>query len=192
MALEITFRELFTQLNDLKATLDPLRCLLPEDPHNVEVVFVQHLRESVESVNGWLDHCLEHLQTAQNALGHANLNRPRRALTLCQTSFDEAERTFAAELLSFDKLREITRLGARHRDTSRLRDIWRTWSHNMMKDLDVCRYELGLTRKALTACWQELAEHAAQTSISVRTTNIGQKIKAPNLGTRRDIGERVT
>ena len=53
MALEGTFRELYGQLQKLKETLDPLRCLLPDDPLNLEVSLVQHLRESVESVSGW-------------------------------------------------------------------------------------------------------------------------------------------
>jgi hypothetical protein len=81
MALEATFRELFRQLKRLKEMLDPLLCLLPDDPLNMEVALVQHLRESVETVSGWLDECLEQSQTAQDALGHsADLNRSRRAL----------------------------------------------------------------------------------------------------------------
>src|ERR1700756_5737233 len=105
MALETTFRELFRQLKRLKETLDALRCLLPDGPLNVEVALVQHLRESVDSVSGWLDDCLDQSQAAHDALGHpADLNQSRRALTRCQVSFDEAERTFSAELVSYDKL----------------------------------------------------------------------------------------
>ncbi len=179
MALENTFRELFTQLKKLKETLDPLRCLLPDDPLNVEVALVQHLRESVDSTNGWLDDCIEQVQAAQKALGHADLNRPRRALTQCQRSFDAAEGTFSSELLSYDKLREIVSLGARRKG------IWRIWSQNVKRDLDTCRYELDLTRKALTACWQELAEYAGTTNISVQATNVGQQITA----SRSELGE---
>ena len=179
MAVENTFRELFRQLMKLKETLDPLRCLLPEDPLNLEVALVQHLRESVDSINGWLNDCIEQLQAAQNALGHADLNRPRRALAACQKSFDETERAFSSELLSYDKLREVVSLGARRKG------IWIIWSQNVKRDLEVCRYELDLTRKALTACWQELAEHAGRMNISVQTTSIGQQITSG----RSELGE---
>jgi hypothetical protein len=180
MALETTFRQLFGQLKRLKEMLDPLRCLLPDDPLNLEVALVQHLRESVETVSGWLDDCVDQLQAVQDSLsGSGDLNRSRRTLTRCQASFDEAERTFSAELLSYDKMREITGLGARRRG------IWLIWSQNVKRDLDTCRYELDLTRKAFTACWQELAEHAGTTNISVQTTNVGQQITAG----RSEIGE---
>jgi len=173
MTLEATFRQLFAQLKKLSEMLDPLRCLLPDDPLNIEVALVQHLRESVETASGWLDDCLEQSQSALQTLGHsADLNRSRKALSQCQASFDEAERTFSQELLSYDKIREIAGLGARRKG------VWMIWSNNVKRDLDVCRYELDLARKALTACWQELAEHAGTTNISVQATNIGQQITA--------------
>jgi len=172
MTMELTFRQLFEQMKRLKEMLDPLRCLLPDDPHNMEVALVQHLRESVETAGGWLDDCLDQSQAAQENLGRSDLNRSRKALTRCQTSFDEVERTFWAELLSYDKMREIEGLGARRRG------IWLIWSHNVKNDLDVCRYELDRTRKALTACWQELAEYAGTTSLSVQTSLVGQQIRA--------------
>jgi len=76
-------------------------------------------------------------------------------------------------------MREITGLGARRKG------VWLIWSHNVKRDLDVCRYELDLARKSLTACWQELAERAGTTNISVQATNIGQQI-TPR---RSEIGE---
>lgn len=171
MALEGTFRQLYGQLQKLKETLEPLRCLLPDDPLNLEVSLVQHLRESVDSVSGWLDDCLQQAQAACKATGHAvDLNGARLALTLCQNGFHDAERTFSAELLAYDKVREIARLGARRRG------VWLIWSSNVKRDLEGCRYELDATRKALTACWQEIAERAGTTNISVQATNVGQQI----------------
>ena len=172
MALETAFRELHAQLKKLKETLDPLRCLLPDDPFNLEVALVQHLRESVDGVSGWIDECLQQSQVAQQGVGQpADLNRARRALTLCQASFHEVECAFSHELLSYEKLRDVASLGARRKG------VWRIWSHNVRRDLDVCRHELDTTRKALIACWQELAEHAGTTNVSVQATNIGQQIR---------------
>jgi hypothetical protein len=145
MALEGTFRQLFAQLKKLNEMLDPLHCLLPDDPLNMEVALVQHLLESVETASGWLDDCLEQSQSALHRLGNwADLNRSRKALSQCQASFDEVERTFSTELLSYDKIREITSLGARRKG------VWLIWSNNVKRDLDVCLHELDLTRKALT------------------------------------------
>jgi hypothetical protein len=44
----------------------------------------------------------------------------------------------------------------------------------------------------LARCWQEIAEHAGATSVSVRTTNVGQRIVAkPSDG--KDLAyERIT
>src|ERR1700751_5052108 len=127
MALETTFRELFRQLKRLKETLGGLRCLLPDDPLNVEVALVQHLRESVDNVSGWLNDCLDQSHAAQDAQA-ADLNRVRRALAGCQASFDEAERAFSAELSSYDKLREIVGLGTRRKG------VWLIWSQNVKRD----------------------------------------------------------
>ncbi len=100
-----------------------------------------------------------------------DLRRSRKALALSQTSFDEAEHTFSAELFSFDRLREVARLGIRRKG------IWLMWSQNVKRDIETCRYELDLTRKALTACWQELAEHAGSMYVS-QATDVGQPILA--------------
>jgi hypothetical protein len=170
MALETTFRELVGRLRILKETLDALRCLLPDDPLNLEVALVQHLRESVDNLAGWLEDCLDQALTLRAELGPvADLERSRRTLTLCQASFDEAEHTFSTELFCYERLREVLSLGARRKG------IWLIWSQNVKRDIDVCRYKLDLTRKALTACWQELAEHAGKTNISVQATNVGQQ-----------------
>jgi hypothetical protein len=173
MGRETAFRELFTQLSKVGETLEALRCLLPDDPLNTEVALVQHLRESVDTLSGWLDDCFEQSKAAREDAGQsADMTRSRRALNLCQASFDQAQHTFAEELSSYEKLREIMALGARRKG------VWLVWSRNVKRDLDGCRYELDQTRKALTACWQALAEQAGTTNISVQATNVGQQITA--------------
>jgi hypothetical protein len=167
MALNTTFRELYRQLKSLRETLDALRCLLPDDPLNTEVALVQHLRESVDGVSGWLDDCLVQSQIARIAVEQdSDMSHSRRALTHCQASFDEAECASTAELLSYEKLSEVVRLGGRRKG------VWIIWSQNIKRDLESCCYELNLTRKALTACWQELAEYAGQ-RIATVTPNMG-------------------
>jgi hypothetical protein len=42
--------------------------------------------------------------------------------------------------------------------------------------IEQCREPLDLSTKALAGCWQEIAERVGSTSVSVQTTNIGQKI----------------
>jgi hypothetical protein len=44
--------------------------------------------------------------------------------------------------------------------------------------IEHCRPPLDGSRERLAECWQDMAERAGTTSISVRTTNIGQKIEA--------------
>jgi hypothetical protein len=173
MALEATYRELLRQLKAVNDTLDALRCLLPDDPLNTEVALVQHLRESVEGLGGWLEDCRTQLQATLVRLREPiDLHQARICLTVCQTSFDKAECAFSAEFVPYEKLREIVMLGTRRKG------VWLTWAKSVKKDIDVCRYEMELTRKAFTRCWQELAAHAGTTNISVQATNIGPLITA--------------
>jgi hypothetical protein len=50
---------------------------------------------------------------------------------------------------------------------------------SVKQGIEHCRQPLDSSRERLAECWQDMAERAGTTSISVRTTNIGQKIAAP-------------
>lgn len=172
MALEATFRELFIQLRRLNDTLVALRLTVGEDkPRNGEVALVDHFEDTILDLMGLLDECLKSARTAQKAVGHPlDMDGARRALAKCQESFHRIEQQFSADLVSYEKLKDLASLGNERRGE------WLAWAGSVKHGLEQCRQPLDGASKALAACWQEIAERVGMTSISVQATNIGQKI----------------
>ena len=71
-------------------------------------------------------------------------------------------------LASYDKLKELVRLGNERR-------TWLPWASSTRQGIEQCREPLEQTSKALSACWQELAERLGMMNISVQATSIGQQ-----------------
>ncbi len=172
MPLEETFQALFTELRKLHDTLVAVRLTVVEDkPIRGGSALVDQLEDTILDVMGLLDESLKASRAAQRAVGNVtDLNSARRALTVCQDRFHRIERQFAAELVSYEKLTDLTTLGSERRGE------WLPWSNSVKEGIDQCRQPLDGASKALAACWQEIAERVGMNSISVQTTNIGQKI----------------
>jgi hypothetical protein len=107
---------------------------------------------------------------AQKSVGHpADMGSARHALALCQEGFHRVEQQFALELASYKCLNELVRLGEERRP-------WGSWTRAVRQGIEQCLRPLEQTSKALSACWQELAEHLGAVNISMKTTNVGQQI----------------
>jgi len=172
MPLEATFRELFTELRKLNDTLIAVRLTVVEDkPERGEAALVDQLEDTILELMGFLDESLKAARAAQKAVSvQTDLNSARRALTVCQEQFHRIERQFAAELVSYEKLADLASLGTERRGE------WLPWSNSVKQGIEQCRLPLDGASKSLSACWQEIAERVGMTSVSVQTTNIGQKI----------------
>ncbi|MGZ4828858.1 MAG: hypothetical protein ACXV78_04380 [Candidatus Angelobacter sp.] len=172
MALEKTFREFSIQLRRLGDRLQELRVTVVEDkPSKNDAVIVDNFEYAVEDLLGWLNETLEAARKAECAVEQGmDLNEARRALTKCQEQFHRLEQDFNANLLSYEKVKDLTRFG------SERRGHWQSWVSIVKQGIEQCRQPLEDAGKVLAECWQEIAEKVGTTSISVRTTNIGQKI----------------
>jgi hypothetical protein len=172
MPLETTFQDLSTELRKLHDTLVAVRLTVVEDkPVRGEAALVDHLEDTILDMMGLLDEAIKAARAAQKAVGNVtDLNRARRALTVCQQRFHGIERQFADELVSYEKLKDLASLGSERRGE------WLPWSNSVKEGIEQCRQPLDGVSKSLTACWQEIAERVGMTSISVQATNIGQKI----------------
>lgn len=172
MALEATFRDLYTYLRRLQDTLVALRITVAEDkPLKGEAALVDHLEDTILELMGSLHECLTQARTAQKAVGHPlSLDRARRALTTCQERFHQTEQQFSADLVSYEKLKDLASLATERRGE------WRPWVNSVRHGLEQCRNPLDLAKKALAGCWQEIAERVGMTSVSMESTNIGQQI----------------
>lgn len=172
MALETTFREFLNELKKLRDTLVALRLTVAEDkPTKGEAALVDQFEDTILDTLGLLDECLTGARTAQAAVGNRiDLNGARRALSTCQDRFHQIELQFTTNLLSYEKLKDLARLGSERRGE------WLAWARSVKQGIEQCRPQLDAASKALACCWEELAERAGTTSVSVHTTNIGQKI----------------
>jgi len=170
--LEPTFRELFSQLRKLQDTLVALRLTVVEDkPLAGEAALVDYFEDTILDLMGLLEESLKAARAAQKAVGQSpDLNAARRALTICQQRFHRIEQQFAADLVSYEKLKDLAGLGHARRGE------WMPWAGSVKQGIEQCREPIEAARTALAACWEEIAERVGMTSISVHSTNIGQKI----------------
>jgi len=171
MALEATFRDLLVGLQKLHDALNALQVTIGDRPPDDGAALADGLENSVLDVMGTLHEARKGAFNARGAVSdQIDLDRARRALTVCQDRFHRVSQMFSADFLSYENLRELQRLGvARGRE-------WLLWASSTKKGVNDCRHPLEEASLSLGRCWEEIAEHAGATSVSVRTTNVGQKI----------------
>jgi hypothetical protein len=174
MALEATFRQLSVSLHKLHDALNALHVTVGDKPPDDEAALADGLENAVLDLMGTLHEARKSSMEARRAVGApVDLDRARRALMVCQKCFHRMEQTFAAELVSYERLSELARLGrARRRE-------WLPWAGSTKAGIEQCREPLELTSKALAGCWEELAERLGTTNISMQATNVGQQITLP-------------
>lgn len=172
MALEKTFRELTRQLHMLRDRLDELRVTVVEDrPTKNDAALVDDLEYAVVDVLGWLHEALENSVKAERAVTHpVDLEQARQSLSCCQELFHRVDQAFSANLVSYQRLKDLAGFAGGRKGE------WPAWARSVKQGIEQCPAPLESARKALAECWQEIAEKAGTASISVRTTNVGQKI----------------
>jgi hypothetical protein len=172
VGLEATFRELSRELCKLRDTLRALRLTVVEDkPLQGDAALVDVFEDTILELMGWLQEALKSARTAEKAIQYStDLNGARRALAACQRNIHRIERQSSEELLSYEKLKDLTGLGNARRGE------WVPWANSVKQGIEQCREPLDAAGKALAACWQEIAERVGMASVSVRSTNIGQKV----------------
>jgi hypothetical protein len=169
MALEKTFREFSTQLQKLHDRLQELQVTVVEDrPAKNDAVIVDSLDYAVTDLLGWLNETVEAAKTAEAATGQRfDLSQARRSLTVCQERFRQVEQGFAANLVSYEKVKDLTSFGKERRGE------WPSWVTSVKQGIEQCRQPLEDAGKAMGECWEELAERVGGVSVSVNTTSVG-------------------
>jgi hypothetical protein len=173
VALEPTFRELQVSLHKLHDALNTLQVGLGDKPLHDEAALADGLENSVLDMMGTLQEARKAALSARTAVGPpVDLDRAWRALTICQERFHDIEKQFSENLVSYEKLRDLARLGSERGGE------WLQWAGSTKQSIQECRPPMEEVSHTLARCWREIAEHAGATSISVRTTNVGQRIVA--------------
>ena len=173
MGLERTFREFTSQLHRLNDRLRELRLTVVEDrPARNDAVVVDNLEYAVEDLLGWVTESLRHARAAERAVAHPlDLDLARRELGACQERLQRMDQVYSANLVAYERMKDLASFGSERRGE------WPSWVTSVKQGIEHCRQPLDDCRGRLAECWQDIAERAGMTSISVRTTNIGQKIE---------------
>jgi hypothetical protein len=138
-------------LHHLHDALNELQVTLGDKPTDDESALADGLETAVLDLMGTLHEARRAAQDARKGVDHPpDLDRARRALALCQERFQHVEQQFAADRVSYEKLKELARLGDERR-------AWLAWSSTVKQGIERCRLPLAQTSAALAASWQELA-----------------------------------
>jgi len=171
MALEATFRQLSVSLQQLHDALNAVHVTVGDQPSEGGTAFVDGLENGVLDMLGTLhDASRAASQARRSVVPPPNLDQARRSLTTCQERFHRIEQQFASELVSYERLAALARLGNERR-------AWLPWANIVKQGIEECREPLDQTSKSLAACWEELAERLGTMNLSVQT--IGQQIRMP-------------
>jgi hypothetical protein len=175
VALEKMFQELTDCLRRLRDNLLALQLTIREDlPPQGAVALVDQFGDAVDDSLGWLEESLAAAVEAHQAVEHPlDIHQARRALANCQELFHRVAQRFVSDLVSYEKLKDLTGFGRSRRGE------WLSWVRSVKDGLEECRQPIDEVSRALLACWQEIAERAGMTSVSVQATNIGQQITTP-------------
>jgi len=170
MALEATFRQLSVSLHKLHDALSGLQVTVGDTPANDEVALVDGLENTVLDMMGTLHEIRKVALEAQKAVTHpTDLDSARHDLTQCQERFHSMEQQFAADLASYENLNHLAQL-------AKARRPWIPWTRAFSQGIEQCRGPFDEASRALSGCWQELAEHLGNVNISMKATNVGQQI----------------
>lgn len=178
MALERAFRQLSEDFERLYEALDGLRLAVTEDqPRGDSVALLDLLGDASIDMLGWLREAQAAAEDARSSVADTpDLYRARRTLTACQENFNRVSERFDSDLVSYERLEELTSLG---RERGR---EWRAWAEGVKRVLDGCRRPLHDANQSLFRCWQELTARVGASSVSVRNTNIGQQVEVRDGG----------
>lgn len=170
MALETIFRQLSLALHKLYDALGALQVTVGDTPPNDEVALADGLENTVLDMMGTLHEIRKVALEAQKAVTHpTDLDSARHDLTQCQERFHSIEQQFAADLASYENLNQLVQL-------AKARRPWIPWTKAFSQGIEQCRRPFDEASRALSCCWQELAEHLGNVNISMKATNVGQQI----------------
>ena len=170
MALEATFRQLSVSLHKLYDALSALQVTVGDKPPNDEVALADGLENTVLDMMGTLHEIRKVALEAQKAVTHpTDLDSARHDLTQCQERFHRIEQQFASDLVSYENLNQLARLGKK--DACGL--------HGQRPSARASSNAAGLSMKparrlaAAGRSWQNIWETS---NISMKATNVGQQI----------------
>jgi DNA-binding ferritin-like protein len=183
MALEATFRELTTGFHRLHDVVNALHVTMEDKPEDSAAVADDLADKTLELLGSVHDARRAAVKARQSLRHPPDMDQARRLLTACQERFHRIEQKFSVNLVSYEKLKELARVGSRNKE-------WSAWAHGAKQGIEQVRAPLDEISTTLAKCWHELVEHGGKTSISVTTT--GQRIVTRDPLVNERIRQRMT
>jgi hypothetical protein len=184
MPLETAFRDLNVHLQQLRDALLGLRLVTEDKPLEGDAVLVDIFGDAAADLLGWLEDGLIAANAGLQGLDQRiDVERSRRELTNCQERFNRIAHRFSSDLLSYERIAELKRLGRQRQGE------WLAWAKSVKQALDACKQPLYDVSQTLFSCWQEMTARPGLISLSVQATNVGQQITVPQ---DREVAREVT
>jgi hypothetical protein len=174
MGLESSFNDLSTELEGMKTALIELHTTVTKfmpkcRPNDTEPYLLEQLGRTALDLRGLVEEAIDDAREGQKAIVELpNLSRTSRALASCQQRFTQKEQHFWSVLLACEQRSDLSRLPHKRGGA------WHPWSKTVLGALGDCRQRLYELDQAFFRCWQELAERAGSSCVSVQTTSVGQ------------------
>jgi len=167
-------QEYCEHLLTLRQGLQQARITVVEDqPAEGSVILVDRYSDAVDDVLGCLEEALANAQDAKRAaLAADSPDRIRQALSASHCTWLRLSRHYAQELIDYERLTELTRF------TRKNGREWASWLEAVRSAVEQHTEIMSSIDRVLLRSWEEMTEHAGRSSISVRTTSIGQQIRA--------------
>ncbi len=174
MALEAAFADLTAQLNGLHGLLEGLSLTTGVDRSERESpMLVDSMHDSVVELQDWLKNALAEAVKAEKAVGpRIDLNRARRQLAASQEAYQQLSEAISVNMLPYDRVAELLQFGKENGSQ------WSKWANTVWQWLERFPNQLQAVARAYFRAWQELAERAGSSAVSVQSTSIGQQITA--------------
>jgi hypothetical protein len=144
------------------------------DESAADAVLVERLDESVQDLRASVG---EARVAVDRALGPSqqpvSIELGVSGLARCHECVLDATRKLGA-LLAHESIHDLLELGRRRGGS------WLPWAEEVRDALERCRGPLDDVHQSLLECWQDVAERSTAGSVSVRATNIGQRVTVPS------------
>lgn len=150
--------------------VNALHITIEDKPQHDEAALADDMADKVLELLGCIHEAQSGAVKACKTLrSSADLNATRRALMACQNQFHKIDRSYSTDLASFDKLKELLRVGSRGAE-------WTAWAWGTKLAIEQCLPPLQQVNEAFAPCWQELTDRLGTTNISVTATNVQRKV----------------
>lgn len=176
MGVELAFHELTTTLQRLRHALTEMGTVIDDEPPRGKAPrphLAPQLSDAVQDVLGWVHEAATVAEQGWTSLKtQPDLHLARRTLIASQETLQKITDRWHTEVASDErrgKLRDLLTVR---------RGEWKLWAQAVHESYPIVEQRLAGVQQAQLRCWQELAERAGQTNVTIHNTNIGKHVSS--------------